>query len=103
MNVTYRVPESNQLTHDDIRIGVGNIWRDPSPVDGDPARTPLGAGLWIFVRDHPEHDRRLRVRSGDRLQIMDHIVTVTHIDGESVTLAFISPDAQPTNTLEVTA
>jgi hypothetical protein len=103
MNADYRVPAGTQLTHADIRIGVGNIWRELALADGDAGRAPLGAGLWIFVRDHPEHDRRLRVRAGDLLQIGDHVVTVLGIDGESVTLAFASPSLEPTIRLGVTA
>lgn len=95
MNADYRVPAGTQLTHADIRIGVGNIWRELALADGEADRAPLGAGLWIFVHDHPEHDRRLRVRTGDLFEIGGHAVTVLEIDGESVTLAFASPILEP--------
>ncbi len=102
MNVDYRVPAGTQLTHADIRIGVGNIWRELALAEGEADRAPLGAGLWIFVHDHPEHDRRLRVRAGDLLRIGKHAVTILGIDGESVTLAVASSILEPANRPGVT-
>ncbi len=87
----FHVPEGTQLIHDDLRIGVGNIARERALVDGDPLRAaPLGVGLWVFVRDHPELDRRLRARLGDRFTIAGHRVGIVAIDLDSVTLELVA-------------
>ncbi len=91
----FHVPEGTQLIHADLRIGVGNIARERALVDGDPLRpAPLGVGLWIFVRDHPERDRRLRARLGDHFTVSGHRVVVVAIDLDGVTLELVpQPDA----------
>lgn len=87
----FHVPEGTQLIHDTLRIGVGDITRERGLIDGDPLRSaPLGVGLWVFVRDHPELDRRLRARTGDRFTIAGYRVRVVAIDLDSVTLELVA-------------
>lgn len=85
MTTQYHLSDSTQLTHDDLRIGAGNIWPDAA---AEPGATPgpLRAGLWLSLRHRPELDRHERVSAGQTLDVGPYSVKVVAIEPDAVDL-----------------
>lgn len=62
------------MTAGDLRIGAGNFF-----VDEPPEPPGLSAGLWLYVRDRDDLDRRVRVREGEQIEIAGYTICVDSI------------------------
>lgn len=88
------IEASTQATFDDtLRIGAGNIWdEDYTDAAGQPQHG-LTAGLWLFVRDRAELNRRERVYPGQTLEVAGYKIVVTEV-GEDAVVVAITPPAE---------
>jgi hypothetical protein len=86
------IEASTQATFDDtLRIGAGNIWdEDYTDASGQPQHG-LTAGLWLFVRDRAELNRRERVYPGQILEVAGYKIVVTEVGEDAVVLAITPP------------
>lgn len=65
-----------------IRIGVGNLLEEEYNDADQKLQSGLRAGLWIFVRGHPDLDQHIRVSEGDIIEVVGYKIRVVEIDAE---------------------
>jgi hypothetical protein len=75
----------------DLRVGTGNIWEEEYIDEDGTSTTGLTAGLWFFVRDHPELDQHIRVHRGQRIKIADYQIAVIEVEQDGVRISLIPP------------
>lgn len=76
----------------DLRIGVGYVRREDYTDENKVSHTGRVAGLWLYVKDHSEQNKVIKVYIGQKFTIAEYAVTVINIGGGSgaVTLQFES-------------
>ena len=81
----YAILAGGQVTvHGDaLRIGAGNIAREPYMNAQGERVQGLRAGLWFFFRDAPENDLYVRVYQGQTIQIPGYVVHVLAIESDT--------------------
>lgn len=72
----YLVRTNTVLTHDSLKVGVGNCKQQSYTDESGQMTSGLTCALFFYVRDHPETDKTVRVHLGQIVEIDQYVVTV---------------------------
>ncbi len=72
----YLVRTNTVLTHDSLKIGVGNCKHQTYIDESGQTAYGLTCALFFYVRDHPEADKTIRVHPGQIVEVDQYVVTV---------------------------
>lgn len=79
----HQIENTTQLTFETLRIGTGNFWIEEYTTEaGDTAEGPT-AGLWLYFRDTPDQDTKLRVYPGMVIEQGGYRIRVLEIGPET--------------------